>query len=140
MRNIVFTLFFLAGCAAPKPQRAVEPPPAAEQQCAADQFVACVSGEDCARSRGKLIRAHACFEHAASACEAARCGQGCDIYRGEPKEVHCSADARFSSHMKKCAGFSNWACPEDMRCALSEEAQRADDAMGECVPKGAAAK
>ena len=135
MKNILLVLLFVTiGCTTSKPQRAVEPPPAAEEQCAANQFVACRSGEDCARSRGKLVHAHACHDHAADACAAAACVHGCDIHNDEPKEIHCAVNASSTGHMKKCAGFSNWGCPENMTCRLSEEARRADDAFGECVP------
>lgn len=134
MRNILFVPFFVIACASPKPPAAVEPPPAAAEQCAVNQFVACKSGEDCARSRGKLIHAHECHDRAAAACQAAGCVHGCDIHNDDPKEIHCSANAAYSSHMKKCAGYSNLGCPENMTCQLSEEAKRADDAFGDCVP------
>ena len=134
MRNTLFVLLFVHGCASPKKPDAVEPPPAAEKQCAANQFVACTSGDDCSRSRAKLIRAHECFDHAASACDALGCKYGCNIHGsaiGESNDVFCSRDARSSRATWPCGGYSNWQCPENMTCEHDDP--RADDAMGTCV-------
>jgi hypothetical protein len=132
MRNILFFSLFVIGCATPK--RPVEPPPAAAEQCGAKQFVACTSGEDCTRSRGKLVRAHACFDHAASACDALHCAHSCNIHGaaiGESSDVFCASNEASSSHLSRCGGYSGWACPENMTCARED---RAFDGFGTCVP------
>lgn len=139
MRNTIFVLLFIFGCAAPKRPAVIPPPEPAAEQCASHQFVACPTGEHCARLRGKLIHARACHDHAADACTAAGCVHGCDVYNDEPKEIHCAVNASSTGHMKKCAGFANWGCPENTTCELSEEAKRAHDATGTCVPKTGAA-
>ncbi len=47
--------------------------------------------------------------------------------------VICAPNASSSSHMKRCAGFANWLCPENMRCEM--EPNHGFDAMGTCVPE-----
>jgi hypothetical protein len=86
------------------------------------------------RRGGKLVHSLACYEHAADACAAAGCTFGCDVYRDEPKEVHCAPNASSTGHMKKCGGLANWACPENMRCDLGPAGERGLDVTGECVP------
>lgn len=117
------------------PPKAPPPePPAASSPCASDQFVACPTGETCTRRGGELVRSLACHDRAADACTAAGCAHGCDVYPGEPKEVHCAVNAASSGHMKKCGGFSNWACPENMRCDFGPSGQQGFDVLGDCVP------
>jgi len=112
------------------------PPESAEaprvETCTPEQFVACETGEACARRRGVLIQAKPCFDKAADACAALKCEHGCNIHHGTPKDILCAPNASSSSHMKTCAGFANWACPEKMRCEVTEK--NADDAPGLCVP------
>jgi hypothetical protein len=62
------------------------------------------------------------------------------VERGEPKEIHCAIGTPSTDNMKKCGGYSNWGCPENMTCEYTPEAQRADDAMGTCVPSSSAAQ
>jgi len=137
MRIPLFVLFFIVGCSSAKRDVvAVEPPPAAAEQCAEKQFVACVTGEDCARSRGKLVRAHACFDHAADACSALGCKHGCNITGngiGESNDVHCAINDASSSHLWKCGGFAGWKCPENMTCKYEDGRAGFDDASGKCV-------
>src|SRR5258706_10064661 len=62
--------------------------------CGAEQFVACESGEACARRGGVLVnQPKACFDHAQEACTSLACSHGCDLYHGTPKEVHCAINA-----------------------------------------------
>lgn len=102
--------------------------------CNKEQFVACPTGETCARRGGKLIHSLSCYQQAADACAAAACTFGCDVYHGEPKEVHCAPNAASTGNMKKCGGHSNWACPEDMTCELGPNAEHGFDVSGDCVP------
>ena len=106
----------------------------ASATCSKEQFVACPTGETCTRRGGKLVNSLACYEHAADACAAAGCKLGCDVYHGEPKEVHCAPNAASTGNMKKCGGYSNWACPENMTCDLGTTAVRGYDVIGDCVP------
>jgi hypothetical protein len=48
--------------------------------------------------------------------------------------VLCAPNAASSSHMKRCAGFGNLACPEGMVCELGEGEPRFDG-HGTCVPE-----
>lgn len=113
----------------------VAPQPAHTEDCADDRFVPCSTSEACTMRAGKLIARPGCFVHAADACRALGCEHGCDIYHGavgEPEMIHCAINASSSSNMQRCAGYSNWACPEKMTC--QEIDPHVDDAEGICVP------
>jgi hypothetical protein len=102
--------------------------------CTDKQFAACESGEACATRQGKLVNPRPCFDRAADACAALSCGaNGCNIHHGTPNQILCAPNASTSSHMKRCGGFGNWACPEKMRCDGMDP--NVDDAMGTCVPE-----
>lgn len=106
-------------------------------ECAAAQFVPCATNDECTKRDGRFLMPRPCFDHAADACAAAACRNGCDILPGgsaAPGMVLCSISAQFSSHMKICGGFSGWGCPENMHCVFTPEAARADDATGTCEP------
>jgi hypothetical protein len=126
---------------APAPDPAPSEPPAESSapapsapSCSASQFVVCESGPACARRKGVLIDANrTCFDRAKDACDALACKHGCNVHNGNPKEIHCAVNAASSSHMKRCGGLANWACPENMRCAFGPDAEKTDDALGSCV-------
>jgi hypothetical protein len=130
-------LLSLPACTRSVPTATNGPPTeaaATNASCKSEQFVACPTGETCTRRGGKLVRSLACYEHAADACAAAGCKFGCDVHHGEPKEVHCAINAASTGNMKKCGGYSNWACPENTTCDLGPTAERGYDVMGDCVP------
>jgi hypothetical protein len=105
---------------------------AATPECTREQFVACESGEACATRQGKLVNPKPCFDRAADACAALSCAHGCNIHDGAPNQILCALGASGSSNMKLCGGYSNWRCPEKMRCEGINPNE--DDAMGTCVP------
>lgn len=109
------------------------PPSPASTECTSAQFVACETGEACATRKGKLVQPKPCFDRAADACAALECAHGCNIHPGTPHQILCAPNAASSSHMKRCGGFANWACPERMRCTGMDP--NVDDAMGTCVPE-----
>ena len=103
-------------------------------KCTGAQFVACHTGEECSRRGGEFVHAKACYERATSACDAAACEFGCDIYEtqvGGPKMVSCAPNASSTGHMKVCGGLANWACPEGHTC--QRPSQSGFDAKGTCV-------
>ena len=112
-------------------------PGAKTSSCSSEQFAACTSGKDCERRQGILVRPHRCYDHAAEACAALSCAHGCNIYYNTPKDVICAPNASSSSHMTRCAGYANWACPETMRCDMGNDIVL--DGMGVCVPAEAPA-
>ena len=90
--------------------------PGATAACTEEQFVACESGEACATRQGNLVNPRPCFDRAADACATLSCAHGCNIHQGAPNQILCALNASGSSHMKRCGGYSNWGCPENMRC------------------------
>lgn len=106
-------------------------PAQAASACTASQFVACTSGEDCATRGGALVTPHACFDHARDACNALSCAHGCNLHYGPAKLVLCAPNSHTASHMTRCGGLGNWACPEDTQCHIPDP--RKDDAQGTCV-------
>ncbi len=105
--------------------------------CTSGQFVACETGQACARRKGVLLTSKPCFDRAADACATLGCKHGCDLYHGTPKEVHCAVNAASSSNMKRCGGHANWACPEKMRCDILAPSEAGSmHPTGTCVADG----